>query len=127
MSLGAAIDAAIDDLREVVRSATTVVPVGGRTHWEVGGPAPDGTPVRAPAGIVDYDPGELTVTLGAGTTLDELDAVVGAAGQQCPIDAREGAGTVGGALAVGPISSAAAVKGALDPWDVPIPTPPSTP
>jgi glycolate oxidase FAD binding subunit len=101
VSLGAAIDAAIDDLREVVRSATTVVPVGGRTHWEVGGPASDGTPVRAPAGIVDYDPGELTVTLGAGTTLDELDAVVGAAGQQCPLDAREGAGTVGGALAVG--------------------------
>jgi prepilin-type N-terminal cleavage/methylation domain-containing protein/prepilin-type processing-associated H-X9-DG protein len=28
---------------------------------------------------------------------------------------------------VGPLSSAAAVKGALDPWDVPIPTPPSPP
>jgi glycolate oxidase FAD binding subunit len=84
-----------------VRSAATVVPVGGRTHWEVGGPPPEGTLVRAPAGVVEYDPAELTITLGAGTTVGELDAVVAAAGQHCPIDARDPAATVGGTLAVG--------------------------
>ena len=100
--MGLSIDAAIDDVREAVRSAPTVVPVGGRTHREVGGPAPTvGGELRAPAGIVDYDPAELTVTLGAGTTLAELDAVLGAAGQHCPIDARDPAATVGGVLAVG--------------------------
>jgi glycolate oxidase FAD binding subunit len=95
------VDAAIDDVREAVRSAAIVVPVGGRTHWEVGGPPPDGTSVAAPAGIVDYDPGELVVTLGAGTTVAELDAVVGEAGQECPIDARNPSATVGGAIATG--------------------------
>jgi glycolate oxidase FAD binding subunit len=57
--------------------------------------------VRAPAGIVEYDPAELTVTLGAGTPAAELDSVVGAAGQHCPIDAPDPAATVGGVLAVG--------------------------
>ena len=101
MSAGVSLDAAIDDVCDAVRSAATVVPLGGRTHWDVGGPAPDGTHVVAPAGVVDYDPAELTITLGAGTTVAELDAVVGAAGQDCPVDARDPAATVGGVLAVG--------------------------
>jgi glycolate oxidase FAD binding subunit len=101
VTAAASLDAAIDDVRDAVRAAEVVVPVGGRTQWEAGGPPPDGTLVGAPAGIVDYDPGELTVTLGGGTTVGELDAVVGAAGQQCPIDAREQSATVGGVLAVG--------------------------
>jgi len=41
------------------------------------------------------------VTVGAGTTVGELDAVLGAAGQQCPLDPRDPAATVGGTLAVG--------------------------
>jgi glycolate oxidase FAD binding subunit len=97
----AQLDAAIAELADCVRSSATVVPVGGRTQWEVGGPPPDGTLVSAPAGVVDYDPAELTITLGAGTTVAELDAVVGGARQHCAIDARDPAATVGGALAVG--------------------------
>ena len=58
------LDAEIDDVRDAVRSAGTVVPVGGCTQWEIGGPPPHGAPVRAPAGVVDYDPAELTITLG---------------------------------------------------------------
>jgi len=95
------LDAAIGDVCDAVRAAPTVVPVGGRTQWEVGGPPPEGAHVRAPDGIVDYDPAELTITLGAGTTVGELDATVGSAGQDCPFDAREPAATVGGVLAVG--------------------------
>jgi glycolate oxidase FAD binding subunit len=95
------IDRAIDDLCAAVRDADVVVPVGGRTHWEVGGSPPSGTEVRAPSGIVEYDPAELTVTVGAGTTVRELDAVLAAAGQQCPLDPRDPAATVGGVLAVG--------------------------
>lgn len=97
----AVIDAAIEQVCEAVRRAEVVVPVGGRTHWEVGGPPPRGTEVTAPAGIVDYDPAELTVTVGAGTRVGDLDATLAASGQQCPLDPRDPRATVGGVLASG--------------------------
>ncbi|MFM8304939.1 MAG: FAD-binding oxidoreductase [Actinomycetota bacterium] len=97
----AGLDAAIAALVTTVGAATAVVPVGGRTHWEVGGPVPTGTEVRAPAGIVEYDPAELTVTVGAGTRVGDLDATLAAAGQQCPLDPRDPDATVGGVLATG--------------------------
>ena len=97
---------AVDDLemlRDAVTRAVAVAPVGGRTHWEVGGPPPsDCVEARAPAGIVAYDPAELTVTVRAGTTVGELGAVLGEAGQECVLDPRHPAeATVGGTLAAG--------------------------
>lgn len=89
------------ELARVVRDAAVVVPVGGRTHWEVAGPAPTGTEVRAPEGIVEYDPAELTVTVGAGTRVGDLDATLAASGQQCPLDPGDPRATVGGVLATG--------------------------
>ncbi len=88
-------------VRAAVADADTVVPVGSRTHFEVGGPVPDGTPVRAPAGIVTYDPAELTVTAYAGTTVADLDEALGANGQECVLDPRDRRATLGGVLAVG--------------------------
>jgi glycolate oxidase FAD binding subunit len=95
------VELAAASIGELVRSNPVVVPVGGRTHWDVGGPAPHGAEVRAPAGIVAYDPGELTVTVGAGTTIRHLQAVLGAAGQECPLDPRSPDATVGGTIAAG--------------------------
>jgi glycolate oxidase FAD binding subunit len=95
---------ALDDLCEVMAGATTVVPVGSRTHWEVGGAltaGSDGVEVTAPDGVVTYDPADLTVTVGAGTTCAELAEVLGAAGQECALDPRDPAATVGGLLATG--------------------------
>lgn len=92
----------VDELRDQVAAADTVVPVGGRTHWEVGGPAPTGVDVRAPAGVVAYDPAELTVTVGAGTTVAALAATLEQGGQECVLDPRDpAAATVGGVLAAG--------------------------
>jgi glycolate dehydrogenase FAD-binding subunit len=91
----------LDELRTTVAAADAVVPVGARTHWEVGNPTADGVEVRAPSGVVAYDPAELTVTIGAGTTVAELSAVLGEAGQECPLDPRDPAATVGGVLATG--------------------------
>jgi len=84
-----------------VGAASVVVPVGAGTQREVGGPVPPGTAVRAPAGIVAYDPAELTVTVGAGTTVEALDAALAAHGQECVLDPRDRRATLGGLLAVG--------------------------
>src|SRR5262245_56883885 len=85
-----------------VRDATDVVAVGGRTHWEVGGhPSPHALEVRAPNGVVVYDPADLTVTVAAGTTVAELAGVLGEASQECALDPRAGDATIGGVLAVG--------------------------
>jgi glycolate oxidase FAD binding subunit len=95
---------ALDDLCEVVAGATTVVPVGSRTHWEVGDAltsSGDAVEVTAPDGVVTYDPADLTVTVGAGTTCGELADVLGAAGQECALDPRDPAATIGGLLATG--------------------------
>jgi glycolate oxidase FAD binding subunit len=56
---------------------------------------------HAPGGIVTYDPADLTVTVGAGTTCAELSAVLAAEGQECALDPADGAATVGGVLATG--------------------------
>lgn len=80
-----------------------VVCVGGRTQWDVGGVAdPAAREVRAPAGVVEYEPAEMVVRVRAGTTVAELDAAVAAGGQQVPLDPRTPEqATVGGMLAVG--------------------------
>jgi glycolate dehydrogenase FAD-binding subunit len=91
-----------DTLCDAVRSASAVVPVGARTQWEVGGTPPvGGVEVAAPRGIVSYDPADLTVTVGCGTTVRELDAALADHGQECPLDPRDDAATIGGVLATG--------------------------
>ncbi len=73
---------------------------GGRTRWGLGGPPADGVRfVRAPTGVVEYVPEEMTVRVGAGTPVAELHAVLAVHGQRTTLPER--GGTVGGALAVG--------------------------
>jgi glycolate oxidase FAD binding subunit len=81
--------------------AGPVVAVGGRTQWDVGSPVDVAArEVRAPAGIVSFEPAEMTVRAGAGTTVADLDAALGEAGQCIALPDADGA-TVGGVLAVG--------------------------
>jgi glycolate oxidase FAD binding subunit len=89
------------EVAEAVAAAAVVVPVGSGTHREVGGPVPAGTEISAPEGIVTYDPAELTVTLGPGTTVADLDKVLAAHDQECLLDPRDPHATVGGVLATG--------------------------
>ena len=51
--------------------------------------------------MVAYDPSDLTVVVGCGTTVRELDAVLAEHGQECGLDPSDDAATVGGVLAVG--------------------------
>lgn len=78
-----------------------VTVVGGRTAWDVGGPVdPAAREVRAPSGVVAFEPADLTVRVGAGTPVAELAAAVAGAGQAVALPDTPGA-TVGGVLAVG--------------------------
>jgi len=83
--------------------AGAVTCVGGRTQWEVGGPVASGArEVRAPEGVVEFEPAEMVVRVRAGTTVAALDAVLAGGGQQVPLDpASPASATVGGVLAVG--------------------------
>lgn len=80
-----------------------VVVCGGKTQWEVGGP-PDGSAreVAAPAGVRPFEPEDMVVRCGAGTTLAELSQTLAKSKQMVPFDlAQPELATVGGALAVG--------------------------
>lgn len=82
--------------------AGPVVAVGGRSAFDVGGPV-DATAreVRAPAGVVEHVPAEMTVRVRAGTTVADLDAELGRTGQCVALPDRTPHSTVGGVLAVG--------------------------
>ena len=76
----------------------------GQGTWLDGG-APvraDAEPVHLDAfsGIIEYEPGDLTITVGAATTIEELDAVTAAHHQWCPLSPWGGdAGSVGATIA----------------------------
>jgi FAD/FMN-containing dehydrogenase len=76
--------------------------------------------LRAHAGIVDYEPSELFVTVRAGTPLAELESALAGRGQCLPFEpprlARAGGdagGTVGGMVAAGLAGPARAAVGAV--------------
>ncbi|MXZ84377.1 MAG: FAD-binding protein [Acidimicrobiia bacterium] len=93
--------AALESFAAEVGSDGPVAVVGGRTHWEVGGPCPDDTRlVRAPSGVRSFDPADMTIRVGAGTLVEELDAVLAEAGQRANLPIVPEA-TVGGVLVVG--------------------------
>ncbi|MDA8296103.1 MAG: FAD-binding protein [Actinomycetota bacterium] len=73
---------------------------GGGTRFSIGGPLAAETRVLgAPAGIREYRPEEMTVTVLAGTPVAELHAALAEAGQRSALPER--GGSVGGALALG--------------------------
>ena len=83
-----------------VGDADPVAIEGNRTRWDLGGPPAVGVRLlAAPAGIVDHQPHEMTVTVRAGTTVAELHRVLAEQGQRTALPDR--GGTVGGALMAG--------------------------
>jgi len=86
----------------------------GRGTWLDGG-APvraDATPLHLDAfdGIIEYEPGDLTITVGAATTIAELDAATAKHNQWCPLAPWGGDdGSVGATIATatdGPLAHA---------------------
>ena len=79
---------------------------GGRTRWSLGGDVAPGTrEVAAPAGIVAFEPAEMTVRVRAGTPVTELHEALAESRQRTTLPERPG-GTVGGALMAGESSIA---------------------
>jgi FAD/FMN-containing dehydrogenase len=96
----APIDEMVAAFADEVGADGPVAVEGARTRWELGGPLAAGTRVlRAPDGIIAYQPDEMTVRVRAGTTVETLHAELAAAGQRTALPER--GGTVGGALMVG--------------------------
>jgi glycolate oxidase FAD binding subunit len=85
---------------------------GGRTRWDVGGPLrQDARLVRAPSGVVQFQPEEMTVVVRAGTSVSELEYVLKDRNQRCALPNR--GGTVGGAIVVGENDLAVFGKGSV--------------
>lgn len=98
---GGGADRVLAAFADEVGAEGPVAIAGGRTHWPVGGSVDAAARLlSAPVGVVDHQPAEMTVRVRAGTTLAELEAVLGEAGQAVALAGGSGA-TVGGALAVG--------------------------
>lgn len=78
-----------------------VTAVGGRRQWDLGGAVrPAAREVTAPAGVVTFEPAEMTVRVGAATLVADLDDVLAEAGQYATLPDLVGA-TVGGVISVG--------------------------
>jgi FAD/FMN-containing dehydrogenase len=98
--LALTVDDAVAAFAAEVAAAGPVAVEGGRTRWGAGGALREPCRlVRAPAGVVEYHPEEMTVRVRAGTSVADLDAALGEAGQRSALPER--GGTVGGAVAVG--------------------------
>lgn len=106
-----------ESVREIVRSAIdrgTRLRVVGRGTWlDAGRPVADAKPVALDglSGIVDYTPGDLTLTARAGTTLAEIAAATAANGQWLSLTPWGGDGGSLGATAA--TASAGPLSGAL--------------
>jgi glycolate oxidase FAD binding subunit len=92
---------------EVLASAEgrglAVAPVGGGTALELGNP-PERLDVllstRGLSGIIDYEPTDLVLSVGAGANFGDVQAVLGEHGQRLPIDPPGATGaTIGGLIA----------------------------
>jgi len=86
-------------------ASETPLRIAGRGHWMDAGRPSDATRILSltnHSGVVDYVPGDLTITVRSGTTLDELDRITRAEGQWLPLDPfGSGDGTIGATIATG--------------------------
>ena len=111
-----ALDALIERIRVAARHGTALCIRGGGTKDFYGG-ACTGEPldVTPLAGVRSYEPSELFVTVGGGTPLAELEALLAGQGQCLPFEPpRLGrGGTVGGMVAAGLSGPARASVGSV--------------
>lgn len=102
----------VDAIADAVRAGTTLEIRGGGSKAAIGRPDRDATilDMRGFAGVIDYDPAELVLTVGAGTPLAQIEALVAGERQMLafePFDhgplfgAAAGNATIGGIIGAG--------------------------
>ena len=100
----------IDELCEIVSTGTKLRLRGGGSKDAIGAPCDAQViDMRGFAGIIDYDPPELVLTVGAGTPLAEIEKLVASEGQMLAFDpfdhgvmlGNDGGATIGGVIAAG--------------------------
>ena len=94
-----------DALAEAAALAKAVTPIGGGTALTLGNP-PERVDVALSterlAGIIDYEPTDLVLSVGAGTRFGDIQAVLAEHGQRLPLDPPGAAdATIGGLIATG--------------------------
>jgi glycolate oxidase FAD binding subunit len=93
------------EVADVMRAAAgAVLPrgAGTKSHW--GGVISTVDTVvetRRLRGVTEHEPGDLVATVGAGTSLHDLQGVLGLAGQRLALETGSPTATVGGVLATG--------------------------
>ena len=92
---------AVEGLAAAIAAADSVVGIGARTQWDVGNPTTASVEVAAPRGVAKYEPEDLTITVGAGTSFAVLAAALAEHSQECPLDPVDPAATIGGVVACG--------------------------
>ncbi|MDQ0464970.1 glycolate oxidase FAD binding subunit [Caulobacter ginsengisoli] len=101
----------VQDLCDLFRAGGTFEIRGGGSKAEIGAPREAQLVSTAGlAGVIDYDPAELVLTVGAGTPLAEIQALVASENQMLAFDPFDhgplfgrpaGAATIGGVIAAG--------------------------
>ena len=89
-------------LAEAARDRRTVRVIGSGTKSYIGDVAPTDIEIGTSrlAGVIDHEPADLTVTVGAGMRVADLALVLERAGQFLPLDPPHGAeATIGGVIA----------------------------
>ena len=96
---------AADMLAEAAAQGRAVTPVGGSTALNLGNPPERVDRVlltKRLAGIIDYEPTDLVLSVGAGARFGDVQAVLAEHGQRLPLDPPGAAdATIGGLIATG--------------------------
>ena len=90
-----------DAIRDAAAQGVTMRIVGSGTWLDAGRPVAADVvlSLHELSGVIEYVPGDLTITVGAGTSLGEIARVVGAEGQWLPLDpAGSEAGSIGATI-----------------------------
>src|SRR3546814_11850813 len=87
-----------DAIAEAIRSGATLDIRGGGSKAAIGAPRPEATvlDLSAIAGVVDYDPAALVLTVRPGTPLAEVEALVADRGQMPALDPCDHGPILGG-------------------------------
>ena len=89
--------------RELDANRTTTIVVGGGTHLGIGNPvlAEASVSTERLDAIIDHQPEDLTLTVEAGVTVGEIDALLERHGQTAALVESEPDATIGGVVAAG--------------------------